>query len=121
MTDSNMAQKKQLFHCDYCGEKGHKMASCFKLNPEHRHTYQVKKELSHSDSNGLSIADLVDATKKGGDGSASQTAVDPSSQSSSSTLQKENVNMSSQQSSSSTASSATRRWRSACMSSRASA
>lgn len=35
-------QKKQLFLCDYCGEYGHKMTSCFKLNPENRIAYQMK-------------------------------------------------------------------------------
>ena len=39
-------QKKQLFVCDYCGEKGHKIASCFKLNPEHRQAYQAKREMA---------------------------------------------------------------------------
>jgi hypothetical protein len=41
--DVALQQKKQLFVCDYCGEKGHKVASCFKLNPEHRQAYQSKQ------------------------------------------------------------------------------
>lgn len=41
--DTLAQQKKQLFICDFCGEKGHKIASCFKLNPEHRQAYQNKQ------------------------------------------------------------------------------
>jgi hypothetical protein len=40
--DALTQQKKQLFVCDFCGEKGHKIASCFKLNPENRQNYQNK-------------------------------------------------------------------------------
>jgi len=40
--DTTNLQKKPIFICDYCGEKGHKVTSCFKLNPEHRHAYQAK-------------------------------------------------------------------------------
>ncbi len=46
MADISTLQKKQLFVCDYCGEKGHKIASCFKLNPEHRQAYQAKREMA---------------------------------------------------------------------------
>jgi hypothetical protein len=40
--DTANLQKKPIFICDYCGEKGHKVTSCFKLNPEHRQAYQAK-------------------------------------------------------------------------------
>lgn len=40
--DSAMQQKKQLYQCDFCGEYGHKVSSCFKLNPENRQIYQQK-------------------------------------------------------------------------------
>ena len=47
--DSTVLQKKQIFVCDFCGEKGHKITSCFKLNPEHRQQYQMKvKKLTWS-------------------------------------------------------------------------
>ena len=42
VADTNLLQKKQVFVCDHCGEKGHKVSSCFKLNPEHRQAYQLK-------------------------------------------------------------------------------
>lgn len=41
--DALVQQKKQLYICDFCGEKGHKISSCFKLNPENRQAYQNKQ------------------------------------------------------------------------------
>jgi hypothetical protein len=54
-------QKKQIFICDYCGEKGHKVTSCFKLNPEHRIQYQMKKEASfmHDTTSSFGSSDMT--------------------------------------------------------------
>ena len=59
VVDSAILQKKQLFVCDYCGEKGHKIASCFKLNPEHRQTYQIKVKSDISFLNALLFKWLI--------------------------------------------------------------
>lgn len=44
VVDPSTQQKKQLFTCDFCGEKGHKISSCFKLNPENRQAFQSKQQ-----------------------------------------------------------------------------
>lgn len=45
-------QKKQLYVCDFCGEKGHKASSCFKskamqLNPEMATTERYQPQAPH--------------------------------------------------------------------------
>ena len=45
VSDVITQQKKQIYVCDFCGEKGHKITSCFKLNPENRQLYQSKVRL----------------------------------------------------------------------------